>query len=237
MPDRDDATKQVRLRFTRRDWLRAGCAGVVGLPAVFEAGGVPLARLQSTVQKIIDAIRSELPEKPHYKWFKDAEWSLLKLKPEEADDYPLRRDLLTHVTLNPELVGASFRQGFSSQRFSRHKEVFCYLKIDGAEVLEGSRYSDRSEIEDALNEFLTGSNVGCVIGGGTGLRYSYIDLAVLEFTKTTRAVCEFLRAGQLPHRSWLLFMDAEYCGEWLGVHSDTPAPPAGESGDGDPTAE
>src|SRR5438105_1746429 len=32
--NRTDGGALVRLRFTRRDWLRAGCAGMVGLPAV-----------------------------------------------------------------------------------------------------------------------------------------------------------------------------------------------------------
>jgi hypothetical protein len=36
MADKNDSTAQVRMRFTRRDWLRAGCAGMVGIPAVFE---------------------------------------------------------------------------------------------------------------------------------------------------------------------------------------------------------
>ncbi|HEY2250015.1 MAG TPA: DUF1501 domain-containing protein, partial [Planctomycetaceae bacterium] len=35
MPDRQNSSRQVRLRFTRRDWLAAGCASIVGLPAVF----------------------------------------------------------------------------------------------------------------------------------------------------------------------------------------------------------
>ncbi len=35
MTDKTTTTKQVSLRFTRRDWLCAGCAGVVGLPTVF----------------------------------------------------------------------------------------------------------------------------------------------------------------------------------------------------------
>src|SRR5262245_3867231 len=36
MADKNASTAQMRMRFRRRDWLRAGCAGMIGLPAVFE---------------------------------------------------------------------------------------------------------------------------------------------------------------------------------------------------------
>jgi len=41
MDDRASTANQVSLRFTRRDWLRAGCAGAVGFPSVL--GNLPCA--------------------------------------------------------------------------------------------------------------------------------------------------------------------------------------------------
>jgi len=37
-----------------------------------------------------------------------------------------------------------------------------------------------------------------------------------------------LRDGQLPKRSWILFFDADLCGESVAVSPDTPAPPAAD---------
>ncbi|CAN5146937.1 hypothetical protein BH11PLA2_BH11PLA2_49660 [soil metagenome] len=189
---------------------------------------IPLSDLNAAVTSTIGDIRNSLPKEAHFQWWDSTEWSILKLQPEENDDYVGRADLMIHTTLNPDLVGASFRPGFCSARYSRNKETFCYLKIDGAEGLDGSVYADRNDIQDALNDLLVKSKAGCCIGGGTGLRYAYIDLALLEFTKTSRAVCDLLRKGKVPQRSWLLFMDGDYCDEWLGVYNDTPPPPADE---------
>jgi hypothetical protein len=189
-----------------------------------KGNGLPLSELQNAVKDVIREICTNLPEKPHYQGFEKAQYSLLELKPRQSEDYPGRRDEFVHTTLNAELFMASLRQGFSSERFSRNKETFCYLKIDGSEGLNKSAHA-RGEIEDAINELLVESKTGCTIGGGTGLRYSYIDLALLEFTKTTRSICELLRQIKLPRLTWMLFMDADYAGEWIGLYEDTPAPP------------
>jgi hypothetical protein len=67
--------------------------------------------------------------------------------------------------------------------------------------------------------------VGCVTGGGTGLRYSYVDLALVDLKAGLALAREVLQDGRAPLRSWFLFFDAELQVEWLGVYDDTPAPP------------
>ena len=69
------------------------------------------------------------------------------------------------------------------------------------------------------------ARAGCVIGGGTGLRYSYIDLALTDVRRGSDLVRQRLRAGNVPKRSWLLFHDCEWAREWVGVWDDTPRPP------------
>ena len=54
MPDSIDPSRPVRLRLTRRDWLSAGCAGVVGLPTVLANLAQPAlgaARLGTSVRR------------------------------------------------------------------------------------------------------------------------------------------------------------------------------------------
>jgi hypothetical protein len=66
---------------------------------------------------------------------------------------------------------------------------------------------------------------GCVIGGGTGLRYSYIDLALANVYAALPLIKTRLRAGNINRRSWLLFFDATLAEEWIGIYDDSPAPP------------
>jgi hypothetical protein len=109
-------------------------------------------------------------------------------------------------------------------RHSRVGEVFCYLKMDGSEERDGTAFGDRAEIEDALNDRLRPASLGCVLGGGTGLRYSYVDFALMNVEQAVKAIRDLLQQGNLSRRSWLLFHDTDWRYEWIGIWDDSPRP-------------
>jgi hypothetical protein len=126
----------------------------------------------------------------------------------------------------PEVCSAFFSDpSFYSERFSRSGERFCYLKIDGSESAETMRFQSREEIEDALNSELKPAGLGGVVGGGTGLRYSYIDLALTDVEKATAIVRQVLQGGRIPRGTWLLFYDCEWQDEFIPIWQETPSPP------------
>lgn len=135
--------------------------------------------------------------------------------------------MLVAVTANVHLWrGFHEDDFFYSERFSRHGETFCYLKIDGSEGLEqDGGFADRGSIEEAIDEVLIPARAGCVIGTGAGLRYSYIDLALSDVAAAVPRIRRRLCAGKIPRRTWLLFFDAPLANEWIGIYGDTPAPP------------
>jgi hypothetical protein len=185
-----------------------------------------LETLPEMVRALVGSIYEQLPAKPHYEWAEDAQWSAGAGEPTEQGDYAGRSDLLTFSTLNVDLfqtgLGAAL---FSSRRFSRCGEMFCYLKIDGREGLPEGDFSDRGDIEDALNETLIAQKLGCHIGGAMGLRYVYIDLALTDLDRGIAAIKERLRAGNVPNRTWIQFFDTDLAAEWVGIYDDTPPPP------------
>ena len=116
--------------------------------------------------------------------------------------------------------------GESRQRsFSRCGETFCYIKIDGSEGLDEEKFADKAQIEDALDEVLRPDRLGCQIGGGSGLRYSYIDLALADLERGIDVVRKRLQKGNVPRRSWIQFFDADLAAEWVGIYDDSPPPP------------
>jgi hypothetical protein len=197
----------------------------------------PLDSLQPRVDALVEELVARLPESPCFRFIHDCQWSSYTLEPEsrtglkpvppeESDDYAGRADLLVAVTGRPDVFEAGHGQGlFHSRCLSRHGETFCYLKIDGAEGLANSRFEDRAAIEDGLNAALVPAQAGCVIGGGTGLRYSYVDLALVNLAAARQIIRDVLLEGGVPHRTWLLFFDASLSREWIGIHDDTPPPP------------
>jgi hypothetical protein len=150
---------------------------------------------------------------------------MFKLEPDEAEDYPAQDDRVIARSPNAALWQAAHQRSFFSGRFSRLDETFCYVKIDGSEGLDEAGFADKSEIEDAMDAVLAPERLGRSIGGGTGLRYSYIDVAVTHPERALARVAERLRQGRVPKRSWIQFFDADLCGEWIGMYPDTPAPP------------
>jgi hypothetical protein len=187
--------------------------------------GQPLEALREGVEAAIRQIRSTLPDRPCFETSVDADWSLFELKPDALDDCPGQADMYVGGTMLPEMW-KSVHGGapFSSARFSRHGETFCYVKIDGSEGLEGTRFADRSEVEDALDEALVPERLGCHVGGGTGRRYSYVDLALTDLERGCEVVRRVLREGNITRRCWIQFFDDVWSHEWIGIHEDAPPP-------------
>jgi hypothetical protein len=151
---------------------------------------------------------------------------MFQMQPVEQADYPDRSDLFVGYTTLPDLWERFHAaEMVNSSDFSACGETFCYLKIDGIRGLEGSVFEDKSQIEDALDEALRHFKVGCVIGSGTGLRYSYVDFAVTDFPMASGIIRMVLCAGKIPKRSWMLFFDSDKAEQWIGVWEDSPAPP------------
>jgi hypothetical protein len=192
---------------------------------------LPPERLKRTVEALVLSIRDQLSGEPFAARKEKAEWSLLELDADEHDDYPWREDLLTFATMDVPLFAATRHDSsFYSERFSRCGERMVFLKFDGTgSDAARMKFPDRAAIEEAADAALAG--IGTVIGGGTGRRYSYIDLALTDVNRAITALKPALRDGGVPNRTWLQFHDCEWRDEWVGIWDDTPPPLAVE----DPT--
>lgn len=196
------------------------------LPAEQFEGGEGLEGLLSKVEEAKNFLLQKLPGKPVYAAIEEASWNLYRFNPRRRDAYPFRIDLVVGKSVYPELWQCVHaRVSCYSQRFSRLGETFCYLKIDTEEGLGEGGFEDKSEIEDALDEALGEARLGCVIGGGSGLRYGYIDLALMDVGAAAEIISRVLREGKAPRRTWLLFFDDDLAAEWIAFRPKTPPPP------------
>jgi hypothetical protein len=208
--------------------------GVIDVAAL--AGGrkraslLPLDKLRARTEALISQMTDQLPAQPFHERMVPGEWALFKMEPEEADDYPAQADLRVGKSASQPLwIAAHSGVSFVSERFSKCRETFCYVKIDCKDGLGKSQFKDKSDIEDALDAALQPVGLGCHMGGGTGRRYGYIDLALTDVNKGINAVRDCLRQGNVPLRSWILFFDDHLAGEWIGVHEQSPPPPMPEA--------
>lgn len=188
---------------------------------------IPLARLQPTVEALIGSIVDQLPSEPCHRYLRDEGWSVYEMQPQKNSDYARRDDLLVAVTGRPDVFERAHGDGvFHSNTLSRCGETFAYLKFDSPLGLDvGQRFKERGELEDAVDALLKGHRFGCVVGGGTGLRYSYIDLALTNVPAACDLLRPMLKARKAPAKSWVLFFDHELGDEWIPIYSEAPPPP------------
>lgn len=189
---------------------------------------IGLDELPAAVGRLIEQAEAELPDRPWHQIRRRSGWIAVEGDPDEADDYPDQCDLVAGTTALPAMwQNARSSTRFDSGRFSRFGERFCYLKTDGAAGWEYARFTDREEIEAAIDAPLRRAELGSVVGGGTGLRYSYIELALADVDHAWQEIGVVLSEGRLPKRTWLLYHDAELSAQWRGLYDDTPGPPLG----------
>jgi hypothetical protein len=190
-----------------------------------EGEDVDLAALATTVAGQVEAQLAQLSPAPFVERTEDS-WTLWELKPADAPDYTHQRDLFVGKSALPAMwTRAHSGRPFASARFSRFGETYCYVKLDGTQGNDKEGFQDKSEIEDALDAALKPSGLGAHVGGGTGRRYSYVDLALRDVDRAIPIIRETLQRGRVPKRSWLLFFDDTLRDEWVGIWPDSPEPP------------
>jgi hypothetical protein len=195
--------------------------------AATEGRFFPLAELCETAGTAIEGVIAGLPERTFWKRGRESEdgWTMFELEPELAHDYAAQDDLAIATTCAPEMLKCFLRgQPFSSLRFSRHAERFCYLKLDGEGQSSEARLAARRALEDRLSDVLGRDGLGAVIGNGMGVRYAYVDLALANLDAAVERTAAIAREAGVPRRSWLLFCDGALAAEWVGVRDDTPPP-------------
>lgn len=178
-----------------------------------------------------EVCKSALPQQPYFQFIEneDIGWRIYTVEPIEKIDYAHKQDLYTasFIATEADLFNATYHghETFSSEQFSHFNETFIYLKIDGtADDLNEEIFIDSTTIEDMLNEVLLKEKLGCVIGTGTGLRYSYIDFALVDVTKAIEVIKNTLQKNNFTKKSWLLFHDTIYQSQWIGIWEDSPKP-------------
>lgn len=190
----------------------------------WEWRSVPIEELAVAARAAVEKSQQTLAHAPLFELGDRLKWTMFELEPKQADDYPHQLDMFVGKTVHVPMWQCAHAARFSSRRFSRFGETFCFLKLDGKDAtMEG--FADKAEIEDALEAVLRPASLGAVIGGGTGLRYSYIDLALTDVERAVPVIRERLQQGRVPKRSWLQFFDDALAAEWVGMWPDTPPPP------------
>lgn len=188
---------------------------------------LPMDRFRPTVEALIGSLEDQRPAQFCHE-MPDAEktYSSYEVQPDRMGAEILRCDIFVGITWRPDVFQAAARPDhFDSHRFSRHGETFAYVAIDGAEGLDSSAFGDRVEIEDALHDALVADQLGAVLGGETGLSFSYVEVALAKPVEAIDRIRKILAAGNVPISSWIAFHDTELAREWVGIYGHTPPPP------------
>lgn len=187
---------------------------------------IPINQLSRWIKNEITAIRSTLPDNGFHELLDNIEWTLYELEPVQKEAYPRQEDMILGKTLCvPLWENSKCNNSFSSERFSKSGEIFCYIKIYRVDNFQSENIEMKSQLEETIDNAILPLKLGCIIGGGIGLQYTYIDLALLDLEKGVTAIKDALQKRNVPKKSWILFFDSELEAEWIGIWDDSPAPP------------
>ena len=200
--------------------------GTIDVASSFDEA-FPVDQLHHAVTQAIREAQITLPDRPYFRLREELTWSVYQLGETDRDDEEAaRHDVYVGRTALPDLFATAHGGApFSSSRFSRTGELFCYVKLDGMESEPPSALRDRVTLEERLDQALTQAEMGNVIGGATGRAYSYIDLALAQPELGLSKAQELMRELGAPRRSWILFFDDELAAEWIPIWDDSPRPP------------
>ncbi len=188
-----------------------------------ESSAFPIAELPAAIRAAVAGLKLGLSKEPLFMQADAEDWVLFELTPELASDYAAQDDLVFASTRVPELKKSFLRgEPFFSGRFSNVGELFAYLKYEGVASTSEARLTERGAIEAALSPVLSGR--GAIVGLGLGIRYGYLDLALVDPDCVETLVLPALRALGIAKRAWLLFCDSELEREWMAVYPDAPEP-------------
>ena len=180
--------------------------------------------LPNAVKAAIDERILALPNAPIFEFKDKLKWTGFSLEAQALDDYAEQFDMMAATSVVPDVWKAAHGGApFDSIRFSKFGERFCYLKMDGTDSYANSAQS-RDRLATTLDERLIEAELGCTTGGAGGLRYSYIELALVDVKKALPIIKDVMAYEHMPERSWLLFWDIEWSKEWVGMFATTPAP-------------
>ena len=190
----------------------------------------PIESLKASVDFLISEFQAKLPHEPYHRITSDeTEWMGWELEPHQADDFVGQEDLIVARSMLPDMwQNAHSPAPFDSIRFSRCDESFCYVKMDGLGAQYENQVEVKSEIEESLDAALRQADVGCVVSGGAGIRYGYIDVALVDVDHGVSIIRQNLRDANVHERSWVQFYDTDYEARWIGVWEESPQPPMPE---------
>ncbi|MEI9938141.1 MAG: hypothetical protein WDO69_13055 [Pseudomonadota bacterium] len=189
-----------------------------------DRSALPIELLLDSVHAAIAGLKLGLAELTFGHTPGTDDWFAFELSPEPAMDYAAQDDLVFCSTRVPELKKCFLRgEPFFSGRFTACGALFAYLKYDTTETTPGARIAERAKFEEMIQRALREDD-GRVVGFGMGLRYGYVDLALIDPDCFRQRLAPELRALSISKRSWLLFCDSELESEYLPVYSDSPVP-------------
>lgn len=185
---------------------------------------VPPQGLLKEVEFVIKEIISTLPECVLAEKFApdNCEWSVLSVRLPEKPTSENVPERLTFNTFRPAIFTAISRSTwfFSSERFSRCGETFCYIKCKQ----NSSDEFFRDKLHDAIDKTLRQSKMGCVIGGGVGPAHIFIDMAITNIDECIESLRDECKRLDAPPETWLLFYDTHWRSEWVGLHPKSISP-------------
>ncbi|MGL4780593.1 MAG: hypothetical protein ACRCXN_07170 [Bacteroidales bacterium] len=120
-----------------------------------------------------------------HKWLRvdkpTSNFSTYSMDPVEEDTLDLREDVIAGNSACIPIINAYYNDDPTLFRFAMENGVFLgFFYYNNTKITPDTSVAFRAEIEQKLEEKINGKGIADLIGGATGLEYSYIDIIVYD---------------------------------------------------------
>lgn len=157
---------------------------------------IPLEKLKSYIDYVINENDWPKPGNPC------DEYSAYNMKPPQAEEYELRKDIVAGYTSCIPFLNAYYSG--ENELFDSYSEdgvIFGFIYYNNTNIPRENTVAFRTEIEEKITEKTVDAGIAHPTGGATGYQYSYIDFVIFDFesfldiTKTIISEYNFEEVG------------------------------------------
>jgi len=159
---------------------------------------------QSIPIKELPALIAELEKREGWKKYPPGEEGVVYRIDKQHDAFP-RGDVFVGSTMHMPLINDYLEaKGKWDNPLAEYGANFFYLTIPTSWLPSGNEAGARGKIEDAIDAALRAEKSGRVLGGATGTKNAYIDLLLLDGTRSRELVMRVVKEQSLPKETALL---------------------------------
>ena len=143
---------------------------------VFEKSSISIKKLKSYIDEAINQNKWKVYKNPFEKFYG------YNMQPTSESHWDFREDVIAGATADISIINGYYN--YDNSIYDRNFNdgvIYGFLFFENANIDQNQLISFRMNIEDEIINLIEKKGIGRLIGGATGVYYSYMDFIIFDF--------------------------------------------------------